>query len=573
MPSVPVVLAAVVAATTVLAACAQSQTPSPARSQAPAAEQAPAAPAAATGQAPSAAPGTAGDLSSCPARQPILRIGGVFTSEAFSPHPMEARFSSTSYTRLHQIPLFGADPKELKVDPAYGAAESWEFSDDARSLRVKLRSGMTFNNGDPVTAEDVVFSLELAESDFADLQLAGLIRAFGAKGEAINERELQINFKQGAVIFPTELSPLVYPLFVVSRKYHSDGAVTQQAFDSFRERPLASGPYEVVSRDVQKFIVLKAARKDPLLGCPLYERIEYRNIPETGTRVAQLQTGQLDIVEGNRDLIDQAKGFGANVVSKPAANLIGLYFFQTDVPGNIMGDARLRMAATYAIDHETLGKTIWKGVGVQRWGCTWPPPSEIATKEPAYMAACGAPYAYDPAKSRELLAQAGYGPNNRPRVRLIFWNNYPEEPDLAQAIQPMLNAVGFDAQIERIERAEFERRRMTDGVTNSIMFFGPGDRATALSGAYSVYGPSQGLGAKTDAELSGALDRAAGARTESEYTRAMADVAKIVKERPYGPGFFAAGSIWFLSSKISDWGLEQDRGRAPLNLAALVTRQ
>ena len=63
------------------------------------------------------------------------------------------------------------------------------------------------------------------------------------------------------------------------------------------------------------------------------------------------------------------------------------------------------------------------------WGCTWPPPAEISTQESAYMATCATPYPYDQAKARDLLAQAGYGPQNRPKIRLTFWKNYPEEAD------------------------------------------------------------------------------------------------------------------------------------------------
>src|SRR5262245_4674347 len=118
LPRAPVALAALTGLATILAACAPAQ-PAPATSPG----QAPAAPPAAQAQAPRAAPGAAGDLAACPARAPVLRIGGVFTSEPFSPHPMESRFSSISYSRLHNMPLFGADPAESKVDPAFGAAE------------------------------------------------------------------------------------------------------------------------------------------------------------------------------------------------------------------------------------------------------------------------------------------------------------------------------------------------------------------------------------------------------------------------------------------------------------------
>src|SRR5262245_48003336 len=77
-------------------------------------------------------------LAGCPARKPVLRIAGVF-SEEFSPHPVETRFASTHYTWPHQVPLFGVDPWEEKVDAKYGVAESWEFLPGARGMKIKLR--------------------------------------------------------------------------------------------------------------------------------------------------------------------------------------------------------------------------------------------------------------------------------------------------------------------------------------------------------------------------------------------------------------------------------------------------
>jgi len=525
--------------------------------------------------APGAPPSVGGDtsLSACPPRQAVLRIGAVHTGDVFSPHPIETRFSSTHYGRLHQLPLFGADPLETKVEAAYGATESWEFAPGAKSIKLKLWKGLTFNDGSPVTAEDVKFSIEALGSEFADPQGAGIIQAFGAKATVIDDLNLQVDFKEGAVTFVTELSPLVYPAYVFSKKHHSNGAITQAAVDAFREKPLASGPYEVVNREAEKFIILKSARKDPVMGCPTYDRIEVRHIPEMGTRMAQIQTGQLDIAQGDRDLIDEAKAAGMKIASKPAANIIGLYFFQTHLPHNVLKDVRLRQAAAYAIDHQTIAKTIWKGVGVEPWGCTWPPPSEISTSEPAYVKGCGTPYPFDQGKARALLAEAGYSASNKPKIKLVFWSNYPEEADLAQAMQPMLNAVGFDAQIDRISRAEGNRRRAQEGMADSIMFFGPGDRATALAGAYSVYGPFQDYGPKDDKEVADALARASRAGAEPEYKKAMAEIGRLVHDKAYGPGFFAAGSIWFLSSKVPNWGLEVDKGRGPLNLSALVTKR
>ncbi|HEY7555828.1 MAG TPA: ABC transporter substrate-binding protein [Candidatus Binatia bacterium] len=516
---------------------------------------------------------TDASLAGCPARKPALRIAGHFNEE-FTPHPAENRFGSIHYTRLHQMPLFGADPQEENVAAAFGIAEAWEFLPGAKGLIVTLREGLSFNNGDPITAEDVVFSINLSASDYAEDQIKATLKGIGVTAKVVDKRKVRIEFAKGAPTFVHEMSPLVFPIYVTSRKYHSDGVISQEAFDRFRKNPLAAGPYRVVDRQAQRFITLEAARKDPLLGCPVYSRIEIRNIGEFGTRFAQLRTGQLDIIEGSRDLLDRATSIGARPVAKPAAHMIGLYLFQTWHKQNVFHDERVRKAAAHAIDHKLITKTIWRGIGVTTWGCTWPPSTEVSTMNPKYVEACATPYPYDPDKARELLAAAGYSKGRVPSIKLVYWNNYPEEADFAQAIQPMLEKVGFKVTIDPIDRAEYARRRKSgEGYVDSILFFGPGGRITSLAGSYSVWGPTENWGPKHDQDVVDALTAASRAGSLEEYTDATAKLGKLVHDRAYGPGFFASSSLWFVGKNVPNWGLEKSRGRAPLNLAALVTQR
>ena len=512
-------------------------------------------------------------LASCPPRQPVLRLAIVSGDESYSTHPAEARFQSTHYSRLHQMPLFGVDPLEEKVDPAFGVAESWEYLPGAKGMIVKIRDGLTFNNGAPITVDDVVFSLELAASKFADSQLSGTLKEIGVSAKAIDRTTVRIDFAKGSPTFDLELSPLVFPLYVTSKAYHSNGDMSQEAFDRFRSNPLAAGPYRVVARQAQQFITLEAARKDPLLGCPVYDRIEIRNVPETGTRMSQFRTGQQDIVSGSRDLVAQARSAGAGVVNRPDANMIGLYIFQTDRENNVFHNEDVRKAAAYAIDHKLLAETIWGGVGIRPWGCTWPPSTEISARNPRYLKACETPYPYDPDKAKAHLAAAGYPAGSGPAIRLEYSMSYPEEGAMAEAMQPMLNAVGFKAVVERVDIAERTRRRNTGGHVNTLLFFGPGGRVTGLAGSYSVWGPEQKWGPSHDKDVVAALHRASSAGSLDEYTDAMADLGALVHDRAYGPGFFSAGSLFFIRKGIPDWGLERSRGRGLLNLSALVTRR
>ena len=512
-------------------------------------------------------------LDSCPARIPLLRIATVSGDESYTSHPAESRFSSTHYARLAHMPLFGVDPLESKIDPAYGVAESWTYLPGATGMQVKIRKGLTFNDGSPVTVEDVVFSIEATASKFADTQISGTLRGIGIKAKALDDATVEISFSQGSPTFDLEMSPMVFPLYITSKSYHSNGDISQESFDKFRSNPLAGGPYRIVARQTQQFITLEAARKDPLLGCPVYSRIEIRNVPETATRMNQLRTGQQDIITGSRELVNQAKRAGATVASRPDANVIGFYFFHTDKPENVFNKEGLRKAAAYAIDHKLLGETIFGGVGLQTWGCTWPPPTEISIQNPRYKKACGTAYPYDPAKSKALLAAAGFGPGKGPNIKLEYSMSYPEEGALAEAMEPMLKAVGFNVQIERTDLAERNRRRMAGIHANSILFFGPGGRVTALAGVHSVYGPTQGWGPKHDPDVVAAIDRASRAGSLDDYTNAIADVGELVHDRAYGPGFFSSGALFFLRKGIPDWGVSKSVGRGPLNLSGLATKR
>jgi ABC-type transport system substrate-binding protein len=512
-------------------------------------------------------------LNDCPELKPILRVAGYFQDD-FSPHPARARFSSTAWTRLHQAPLFGANPKETGPDAAYGVAESWEFNADGSSLTVKIKDGLTFNNGDPITPEDVAFSIELGASEFADTQISGTLKAIGVTPVVLDALTVRLDFEKGAVTFPIEISPLVFPVYVTSKAHHSNGVITQDTFDAFTANPLAAGPYEVVDREVERFITLKASRRDPLLGCPVYETLEFRNVQETGTRLAQFQTGQQDIIAASYDLIARAGDVGAVITTKPAARMIGLYIFQTYNKDNVFNDINLRKAAAYAIDKSLIGETLFHDTGITPWGCTWPPSTEVSTNDPDYLAACATPYPYDPAKGREFMAAAGYQPGKGPTIRLEYSNSYPEEADLAAAMQPMLIDVGFDAVIAQVDRAERNRRRAEDnGHNDTLLFFAPGGRMTSLAGSVSVLGPNKKWGPKQDAAVVSGIENAAAATTMDAYMAATSDLAQAVYDGAHAPGFFAAADVWFATEEVGNWGLEESRGRGPLNMAALTTKK
>lgn len=491
----------------------------------------------------------------------------------FSGHPADNRFNTTHFTQLHQLPVFGVDPWEEGLDTNYGATTSYKLLPGAKGIVMKIRQGLTFHSGDPITAEDVAFSFALSASEFAEAQISGGLNKVGLQNITVIDKEtVRIDFEGALVTFHIEYSPMVNPVYVVNKSAHSNGDMSQAAFDAYRAAPDGFGAYKFAEGMAQEFIALEAVDgKNALFGEALYDRIEFRNIKETGTRVAQLRAGEQDLVAIGRDQISVVEGAGAKIGSKPSANMIGLYFFQTFLEGTSTAKMEVRQAIAHSIDSELIGDTIFGGVGIKKWGCTWPPDAEIAgVVNPAYLEACDTPYAYDPEKSKALLKAAGVAPGEL-SVNLVFWGNYPEEAQLAEAMQPMIEAVGINAKVERIDRAEWSKRRADETLMDSVLFFGPGGRVSSVSGSGSVYGPKLHLGPRQDEETMAAYDKMTKTSTMEEYGVAVAAFSKLIYDKAYGPGFFAAASIWAIGEGTPEWGLERTNSRGPLNLLSLVT--
>ena len=167
------------------------------------------------------------------------------------------------------MPLIGADPKEERIDAAYGIAEIVDVSCRApRAWSSSSATGLTFNDGTPITRGGRRFLARTAKSKFADPQISGTLAGIGVTAKAIDSKTVQFDFANGSPTFDVEISAAVFPLYVTSKAYHSNGEISQESFDRFRAKPLAAGPYRVVSRQAKDFIILVADRRDPLARLP-----------------------------------------------------------------------------------------------------------------------------------------------------------------------------------------------------------------------------------------------------------------------------------------------------------------
>lgn len=266
-----------------------------------------------------------------------------------------------------------------------GLAESWSFTPDQRVLTINLRRGVTFQDGSPMTADDVVFSWErLVKGGFSSRVSRSL-----SSIEAVDPNTVKITFGRPEVGF------VPFGGFaVLSKAYHAK--VGEQAF---RTSPLGTGPYKVA--DLQRGRYVDLERYDGWWGGkPEIARARFHFVTEDTTRVAQLRAGEVDLaMQVPFALVPEVEKDPAlkTAVLSPGGMTVFLAL-KTDNPKTPWADARVREAMALAIDRDAIIRDILKGH-----------PKHfpfLAPTDNGYDPELK-PFPYDPARAKALLAEAG----------------------------------------------------------------------------------------------------------------------------------------------------------------------
>ena len=313
-------------------------------------------------------------------------------------------------------------------------AESWNVSPDGLTYEFVLRQGVRFHNGEPVTADDVKFSLERYRGVSAKIFKDRIQHV-----QVVDPRRLRVQLKDAWPDFLTFYgTPATGAAWVVPRKY-----VEKVGDDGFKKAPIGAGPYRFVSFTPGVELVLEAYeqywRKKPSI-----KRLVLKVIPDDVTRVASLKRGEIDIAYILRGAI--AEG----VRRTPGLTLKPLQFFgeqwclfteQWD-PKSVWADRRVRLAFNLAIDREAINQSISLGFS-KMTGSIIPRDYDFSWPAP--------PYAHDPKKAQQLLAEAGYP---RGFDAGDFWTD-TGFAEATEAIASSLTAAGIRTRIRALERAAY----------------------------------------------------------------------------------------------------------------------
>jgi oligopeptide transport system substrate-binding protein len=383
---------------------------------------------------------------------PEAQFGGVFRRMlGANPVTLDPALVTDIYGGTIVRQIFGGLVQfDANLKPIPALAEFWEASRDGRTWTFALRQGVTFHNSREVTAQDVVYSFTRLLNATQPLPVAELFQHIqGAKefkeGKATNVRGLQA---QGRYTFRMVLEdPLASHLIILGLAYTS--VVPQEEVEKpgggFGHAPVGTGPFKFVRWQPNQEIVLEANDQyyegRPFIDTVIFKIVVGVKLEQTfaeflkgNLEEAVIPSGKLEEVRVN----PQYRRY--QHVRRPRLSLLYLGFNTQIKP---FGDRRVRQAFNYAVNKEVIVHEVARMGNVPAVGAL---PPWLLGYDPALPG-----YDYNPAKARELLAEAGY-PNGTGFPVVQLWSGDEAKSTKAElaAYQKYLADIGVQVELHFI---------------------------------------------------------------------------------------------------------------------------
>lgn len=371
--------------------------------------------------------------------------------------------------------LLMQDPKTGEYKPHL--AKSVAFTDPT-TIEVVLREGIKFHNGDPLTAEDVVYTFQWQLDPENKKNAAPSRTDWVAQAEKTGEYTLKLRLKKPfapAMDYLVQNVP-IYPA-AYTKKVGSDGMSKQ---------PIGTGPYKVTEVVQGKHLIMQknADYFGGEKGKPTIGKIVMRIVPERNTQIAELMAGNADLIW--RLPLDQAEKLkGRRGLTVLAGDTMRYGYLQFDVTGRAgklpTDDVRVRRAIAHAINRESIVKNLMGGGQVLHLPCYVTQVGCVGDKAPKFD--------YNPDKAKALLTEAGF-----PNGFELEFHGYRDRSameamigDLAKVgIKAKLTWMQYPALRDKVRKGEVGLSMMTWGsssindAANSVgYFFSDGSDDTA----------------------------------------------------------------------------------------------
>lgn len=428
--------------------------------------------------------------------------------------------------------LVHRDPETFQIKPLL--ATEWKVVDD-KTIEFKLRSGVKFHDGSTLSADDVVYTINLA-SDIESRVATPSNYNWIDKVEKIDDLSVRVNLKR-----PT---PAALEYFALVTPIYPKAYREKVGPEGYAKAPIGSGPYRITKVEAGALVELE--RFDDYWagspkGKPAIQKLSIRFVPDPATELTELLAGRADwIWNMSADQFDNVNKLPNLMAVRKESMRIGYLSIDAagrSSPGNPLTNVKVRQAIFHALDRQAMAdKIITGGSRVPHAPCY--PPQFGCDGEAA------AKYNYDPAKAKQLLAEAGF-PNGF-ETELVSYN----PPQWTAAVQNYLQAVGIKPRVSQLQVAAAIQRAWKG---ENPLYFGSW-------GSYSINDVSANMpnfftggndDYARDAELKGLLEQG-GATNDPEKRKAAYSAAiKIATEKAYWVPMFTFVTIYAHTKQLA----------------------
>lgn len=332
-----------------------------------------------------------------------------------------------------------------------GLATGWSVNEAGDVVTLKLREGVRFADGTPMTAEDVVWSLERAANP--DNGIWNSLIASIDTVSSPDPQTVEIGLKYADPTILTALSVFNTAIMPKAKFEAMPGATDAEKAEAFGKAPVGTGPFVLESWERGSRMTLTRNPNYWDMGedgkpLPYLDGVTFEVIPDDATRILKLQSGDLDGAEfipfARVAELEAASGIAMELFpSTRVADIIMNVRPEIEGRENPLSDEKVRQAMNYAANKQAIIQVVTYGVGT-------PMSSFMASTTPMHSGD-GPLYPYDIEKARALMAESAYPDGFSTSILVLAGSQ--DDIGTATALQQMWGAIGIDLEIRQVDNA------------------------------------------------------------------------------------------------------------------------
>lgn len=348
-----------------------------------------------------------------------------------------------------------------ELTPVPGLAESWSMSDDGKTFTFKLRQGVQWHDGQPLTSADVKFSIEKLVAPFHSRG-----RVYFGHLESVetpDDHTVVFKLKETVPFFLKAFQPSespILPMHLLESLDLSDASNVRQS--DFMQNPVGTGPFRFKEWQKGSHVTLERNENYWKEGRPYLDQIIFRVIPDGAARAIAVETGEIDLAPMNAvpqaDIARLAALDTIELSNEGAEGLGPLLWLEINLREKPLSDVKVRKAISMAIDRNKVVDVIWFGQGKPATG-------PIVSANPNHYNKALEPFEYDPDKANQLLDEAGY-PRGSDGIRFKMTQHFTPYGDsfvrLAEYTKQELSKIGIDVETQSADMGGWLRAVYTD---------------------------------------------------------------------------------------------------------------